>query len=62
MDQGPDRGKRKRPYHQRVICAECKRELDSDHKDNHAKTVHKRQKSSFRDGVRVQSESTCFFQ
>ena len=24
-DQGPD-GKKKRPYHQSVICAECKRE------------------------------------
>lgn len=47
MDQGPDRGKRKRPYHKRVICAECKRELDSDHKDNHAKTVHKGKKVAF---------------
>ena len=46
-DQGPDRRKRKRPYRQRVICAECKREVDSDYKDNHAKTVHKGKKVAF---------------
>ena len=37
-DQEPDRGKRKRPYCQRVICGVCKKEVDSDYKDNHAKT------------------------
>ena len=31
-DQEPDRGKRKRPYCQRVICGVCKKELDSDYK------------------------------
>ena len=46
-DQEPDRGKRKRPYCQRVICGVCKKELDSDYKDNHAKTVHKGQKVAF---------------
>ena len=46
-DQEPDRGKRKRPYRQRVICGECKKELDSDYKDNHAKTVHKGKKVAF---------------
>ena len=46
-DQEPDRGKRKRPYRQHVICGVCKKELDSDYKDNHAKTVHKGQKVAF---------------
>ena len=46
-DQEPDRGKRKRPYRQRVIRGVCKKELDSDYKDNHAKTVHKGQKVAF---------------
>ena len=46
-DQEPDRGKRKRPYRQRVICGECKKELDSDYKDNRAKTVHKGKKVAF---------------
>ena len=40
-DQGPDRRKRKRPYRQRVICAEGKRKVDTEYKDNHAKTVQK---------------------
>ena len=45
--RGPDRRKRKRSYRQRVICAECKREVDFDYKDNHAKTVHKGKKVAF---------------
>ena len=46
-DQGPDRRKRKHRYRQRVIFAECKRELNSDYKDNHAKPVHKGKKVAF---------------
>ena len=46
-DRGPDRRKRKHHYRQRVICAECKRELNSDYKDNHAKPVHKGKKVAF---------------
>ena len=46
-DQEPDRGKRKRPYRQCVICGVRKKELDSDYEDNHAKTVHKGQKVAF---------------
>ena len=43
-DQEPDRGKRKRPYCQRVICGACKKELDSDYKDNLPKLCTKDRK------------------
>ena len=46
-DQGPDKRKRKRPYRQRVICAEYKREVDPDYKDNYGKTVHNSKKVAF---------------
>ncbi|CAH3181786.1 unnamed protein product, partial [Porites lobata] len=59
-DQEPDRGKRKRPYRQRVICGECKKELDSDYKDNHAKTVHKGKKVAFA-MVRERNQSQLAF-
>ena len=59
-DQEPDRGKRKRPYRQRVICGVCKKELDSDYKDNHAKTVHKGQKVAFT-MVRERNQSQLAF-
>ena len=59
-DQEPDRGKRKRPYRQRVICGECKKELDSDYKDNHAKTVHKGNKVAFA-MVRERNQSQLAF-
>ena len=52
--------KRKRPYHQRVICGECKKELDSDYKDNHAKTVHKGKKVAFA-MVRERNQSQLAF-
>ena len=59
-DQEPDRGKRKRPYRQRVICGVCKKELDSDYKDNHAKTVHKGRKVAFT-MVRERNQSQLAF-
>ena len=59
-DQEPDRGKRKRPYRQRVICGECKKEIDSDYKDNHAKTVHKGKKVAFA-MVRERNQSQLAF-
>ena len=59
-DQEPDRGKRKRPYRQRVISGECKKELDSDYKDNHAKTVHKGKKVAFA-MVRERNQSQLAF-
>ena len=59
-DQEPDRGKRKRPYRQRVICGVCKKELDSDYKDNHANTVHKGQKVAFT-MVRERNQSQLAF-
>ena len=59
-DQEPDRGKRKRPYRQRVVCGECKKELDSDYKDNHAKTVHKGKKVAFA-MVRERNQSQLAF-
>ena len=59
-DQEPDIGKRKRPYRQRVICGECKKELDSDYKDNHAKTVHKGKKVAFA-MVRERNQSQLAF-
>lgn len=59
-DQEPDRGKRKRPYRQRVICGECKKELDSNYKDNHAKTVHKGKKVAFA-MVRERNQSQLAF-
>ena len=59
-DQEPDRGKRKRLYRQRVICGECKKELDSDYKDNHAKTVHKGKKVAFA-MVRERNQSQLAF-
>ena len=59
-DQEPDEGKRKRPYRQHVICGECKKELDSDYKDNHAKTVHKGKKVAFT-MVRERNQSQLAF-
>ena len=59
-DQEPDRGKRKRPYRQRVICGVCKKELDSDYRVNHAKTVHKGQKVAFT-MVRERNQSQLAF-
>ena len=46
-DQEPDRGKSKRPYRQCVIYGVCKKELDSDYKDNRATTAHKGKKVAF---------------
>ena len=60
-DPEPDRGKRKRPYCQRVICGVCKKELDSDYKDNHTKTVHKGKKVAFTMVLERNQSQLAFF-